>query len=67
MPAEFRELLPGIQSGGVAVAPGDFQGVVPREGELDRMNPGRNGCGIEQSFAGDFVDADGEGHSQRTR
>lgn len=25
------------------------------------MNLGRNGCGIEQSFAGDLVDTDGAG------
>jgi len=50
-------MVPGVQAGGVAVGPGDFEGVVADVTELRGGDVGGDPRRIEQFAAGEFVDA----------
>lgn len=53
------EAIPGIQSGGVAVGPDDFQGVIACEAHVGGLDIVGNAVGIEDFFPGELVDAAG--------
>lgn len=61
--AQVVQVVPGVQTGFVAVRPADFQRIIPDKFEVCRLNIGRNRVRIEKYATGPFLDAGGAGTS----
>jgi len=62
--AEVAEFVEGVDTGPVAVAPLDGDGVISYERDLERMDIWTNGFCVDPSFSRHFIQATGAGTGQ---
>lgn len=56
---EIVKVIPRVEPGLVSIRPTDFQGIIPHEFEMIRLNIMRDGIRVEDSASRPFLDAGG--------